>query len=404
MIKRNICSFGKNLKAEQRVIDGRFKEPNCAPGRSVIVQLFQWRWDDIAKECERFLGPYGYCGVQSESKIEKEREEVRNCNLMGMADLALGKDYVRGKIAEFMNHLTDLGVAGFRVDAAKHMWPGDMKNVFSRLKNIRSDLFGEGKEPFIVQEVIDQGGEPIKADEYLQTGRITNFKFGLELGRVFRHKNPMKYLVNFGEGWGEWSGNDVLNFIDNHDNQRSHAGDGGVLTYNEPRAYKLANVFMLAHPYGLTRVMSSFAFTNYDEGPPNTGGDINHVVVNSDMSCSGGWVCEHRWRQIYNMVAFRNIAGLEPLKNWWAGADYQIAFSRGDKAFIALNLEGRPLTATLQTGMPQGTYCDVISGNLVHGQCTGNSVTVGADGTASISVCSDCEDPMLAIHVGDITV
>lgn len=35
-----------------------------AGGRQTIVHLFEWKWDDIAAECERFLGPYGYGGVQ----------------------------------------------------------------------------------------------------------------------------------------------------------------------------------------------------------------------------------------------------------------------------------------------------------------------------------------------------
>jgi len=30
----------------------------------VIVHLFEWRWDDIAAECEEFLGPAGYSAVQ----------------------------------------------------------------------------------------------------------------------------------------------------------------------------------------------------------------------------------------------------------------------------------------------------------------------------------------------------
>ena len=60
--------------------------------------------------------------------------QVRNCKLVNLADLALGHDYVRGKIANYLNHLIDLGVAGFRVDAAKHMWPGDLTAVFGRLK------------------------------------------------------------------------------------------------------------------------------------------------------------------------------------------------------------------------------------------------------------------------------
>ena len=49
----------------------------------------------------------------------------------------------------------------------------------------------------------------------------------------------MKHLSNFGTGWGMWSGNDVVNFVDNHDNQRGHGGGGGVITHTEPRNYKV---------------------------------------------------------------------------------------------------------------------------------------------------------------------
>lgn len=45
------------------VANGQFN-PNFAPGRSTIVHLFEWKWDDIAQECENFLGPKGYAGVQ----------------------------------------------------------------------------------------------------------------------------------------------------------------------------------------------------------------------------------------------------------------------------------------------------------------------------------------------------
>lgn len=32
--------------------------------RQAIVHLFEWRWDDIASECEEFLGPAGFKAVQ----------------------------------------------------------------------------------------------------------------------------------------------------------------------------------------------------------------------------------------------------------------------------------------------------------------------------------------------------
>ena len=40
------------------------KDPNSAPNRHTAVHLFEWKWKDIAAECERFLGPYGFSGVQ----------------------------------------------------------------------------------------------------------------------------------------------------------------------------------------------------------------------------------------------------------------------------------------------------------------------------------------------------
>lgn len=38
--------------------------PNYASGRDVMVHLFEWKFTDIADECERFLGPMGFGGVQ----------------------------------------------------------------------------------------------------------------------------------------------------------------------------------------------------------------------------------------------------------------------------------------------------------------------------------------------------
>ena len=40
-----------------------FYDPHC-DGRQVIVEMFEWKHSDVAAECERFLGPAGYCGVQ----------------------------------------------------------------------------------------------------------------------------------------------------------------------------------------------------------------------------------------------------------------------------------------------------------------------------------------------------
>ncbi|KAI5086809.1 amylase-3 protein precursor, partial [Silurus meridionalis] len=79
---------------------------------------------------------------------------VRDCRLVSLLDLALEKDYVRSKVSEYMNKLIDMGVAGFRVDACKHMWPGDLNAVYSNLNNLNTQWFSSGSRPFIYQEVL----------------------------------------------------------------------------------------------------------------------------------------------------------------------------------------------------------------------------------------------------------
>jgi alpha-amylase len=43
--------------------------------------------------------------------------QVRNCELVALHDLNQTIEDTRDKIVDYLNHLIDLGVAGFRVDA-----------------------------------------------------------------------------------------------------------------------------------------------------------------------------------------------------------------------------------------------------------------------------------------------
>jgi len=479
------------------------KDPLTLPGRTVMIHLFEWKWTDIAAECERFLGPKGYGAVQvsppnehahvnnpyrpwyqryqpvsyklvsrsgneqqfidmvnrcnavgvriyvdavinhmsatgglgsagtdnnpgtkyypgvpfgpndfndfkcktASGNIENysDPSQVRDCKLVGLPDLNTGSEYVRQKIADFMNRLIDIGVAGFRIDAVKHMWPGDCQAIYAKLKNARQDIFGANKRPFIYQEVIDLGGEPIKNTDYTQLARVTEFKYGMHLSNVVQKINGQKmaYLKNFGTGWGFIADYDSLAFIDNHDNQRGHGGGGEILTYKKSRGYKMANAFMMAWPYAFVQIMSSYDFPLSQDwlGPPtNGGGDTKDVIIKADETCGNSWICEHRWRQIYNMAGFRNVANNQPVSNWWDNGGNQVAFSRGSKAFIAINNENYVMDVTLQTGMPSGQYCDIISGNKVNGSCTGKVVTVNGDGTLRANITNASEDPIIAIH------
>ncbi|XP_064478436.1 alpha-amylase-like [Ornithodoros turicata] len=493
------------------------KNPHMLPGSSVIVHLFEWKFQDIAKECEGFLGPMGYGGVQvspvtehgiirdglrvrpwyeryqpvsykidtrignedqfknmvrrcnqagvriyvdvilnhmtSNLKIQhgtagsvfnygerrydgipynrsdfhnnaschsksggiddfNDASQVRNCELLGLLDLDQSREHVRERVLSFLNRLISYGVSGFRVDAARHMSPQDLSVIYGRLQNLSTEFFPPHSRPFIYQEVIDMGhGGPITKWDYNSIGRVTEFLYGAKLTEVLLRKNGqmLKYLDSFGESWGMLPSGDAVAFIDNHDNQRGHEADAQVLSFFSPRLYKMATAFMLAWPYGVARVMSSYFWhrnlvngkdLNYWIGPPMDGEEnIKSVITYPNNTCGNGWICEHRWRQIYNMVKFRNVSALEPVSHWWDNGYQAIAFGRRSRAYIVINHEDFVISRIFDTGMPSGTYCDVISGSKSGRTCTGRQVLVDSHGHADITVDNKWEDPMIAIHV-----
>lgn len=136
-------------------------------------------------------------------------------------------------------------------------------------------------------------------------------------------------------------------------------------------------------------------------GPPqDKSGSIISPSIDSKGQCNNGWVCEHRWNPIFKMVNFRNVVSGSGLNNWWDNGNNQIAFCRGNRGFIAFNGEPRPFNTLLDTCLPPGMYCDIISGENQHGRCTGVSVNVGSDGKALINISNKGHEGVLAIHVG----
>uniref|UniRef100_A0A6B2EJ92 Alpha-amylase n=1 Tax=Phlebotomus kandelakii TaxID=1109342 RepID=A0A6B2EJ92_9DIPT len=477
-------------------VEGQYN-PHYIDKRNVIVHLFEWKWNDIAKECQDFLGPNGFAGVQvspvNENWVSDERAwyeryqpisyklttrsgteqefasmvetcrqkgvrifvdvvfnhmasgplgktivgtagseaypdtfvypavpfhksdfhpdcsitdykdvyQVRNCQLASLRDLNQTIPYVREKILDFLNHLVDLGVAGFRVDAAKHMDPKDLRYIYNHIKRLNTKFgFKRTDKAFIAQEVIDLGGEAITSRQYVPLGVVTEFKASDDLGKVFRGQVPLTVLENWGPRSGLLPSARALVFVENHDNERGHgAGGANILTYKNGKIYTMAVVFNLAHSYGIPRVMSSYEFDDPSQGPPhNDSNDILSPEFSSDgQSCSNGWVCQHRWRPIRNMVRFRNDVGTRPVVLWQDNGSNQIAFSRGNRGFVAFNKDDVDLNMQFKTKLPPGYYCDVISGEKSGNSCTGKVLIVKK---AKVAVVIKADDPfgVVAIH------
>ncbi|MFI5938615.1 carbohydrate-binding module family 20 domain-containing protein [Actinoplanes sp. NPDC051494] len=323
-------------------------------------------------------GDFHHCGRNGNDDIANygDRWEVQNCELVDLSDLKTEASYVRGKLTAYLNDLVSLGVDGFRVDAAKHMPAADMAAFIDPVNG----------DPYVFSEVIEGGsGEPAP-EEYAGIGDVTEFRYGDVVGTAFKDGN-LANLNNLAGSMRLGSG-DAVAFIDNHDTQRNGRAK---LTYKDGIPYALSEAFMIAYPYGVPQVMSSFTFTGNDQGPPATSNGTTTAV-----SCGNGWQCEHRARTTANMVALRNAAAGSAVTNWWSSGSNQIAFGRGSAAYVAFNRSGSALTRTFQTSLPAGTYCDVMAGDVTNGACTGPAYTVNSSGQVTATVAANAA---LALHI-----
>ncbi|WP_425826206.1 alpha-amylase [Streptomyces fractus] len=276
-----------------------------------------------------------------------DKSNVQNCELVGLADLNTGSDAVQSKIAAYLDDLRSMGVSGFRIDAAKHIDADELAAIKGKMAD----------PGFWVQEVIDQGGEAVTADMYTGNGDVDEFKFGGHMKSAFQSGN-LAQLKNIADG--KLAGDKARTFVDNWDTERN----GSTLTYKDGATYKLANVFMLAHPYGSPNVFSGYEWSDKDAGPDGA-----------------TWTNMHADPEITGMVGFRNAVGNAELTDWWDNGGSAIAFGRGAKGFVALNSGDGELSETFTTSLPAGTYCNVAAG----ADCS-EKVDVASDGTTKATV------------------
>ncbi len=472
-----------------------YRPSGHAAAGDVAVHLFEWRWPDIAQECEAVLGPAGvravqvsppqehsvqppdypwseryqpvsYSVAQSRSGTGAEFAQmvqrckaagvdiivdavinhmtnvpspgtgsngtaytkysypglytasdfhapcalttyanaaiVQDCELLGLPDLNTGLATVRQVIADYLVALARMGVAGFRIDAAKHIQQVELDDILAR---VNTTLAGEGRaRPYVFLEVSAGAGEAIGPRDYFGEGYasggsadITEFtftgvanKFLKANGEYLAQLNPAGSPGNrFSEqAWGLIPSDKAVVFLRNHDTQHNCG-----LGYRNPQVYRLAHVWMLAQPYGYPSILSSFGFScpgGNSHGPPSdAAGHTNPVQCAASMEAAhdGDWVCEHRDPMILSMVRFRRVTAGTAVTDWWDNGGNAIAFSRGAKGFVAINRETGTVDATIPTGLAAGDYCDLLSGGrAAGGGCAGSTITVAADGGVTLAL------------------
>ncbi|MGF1427399.1 carbohydrate-binding module family 20 domain-containing protein [Kitasatospora sp. LaBMicrA B282] len=301
-------------------------------------------------------------------------QQVQECDLSSLSDLYTEKDDVRAKLAGYLNKLVGYGVDGFRLDAAKHIAQADMANILGRVNNTT----WTNTRPYVYQEVIPGSSGQLAPSAFEGNGNVIEFTYAYDLKSQFN--GSIANLKTFGQSWGLEPSAASSVMVTNHDTERS----GQTLSYKDGSKYTLATEFELAWGYGGTaQVYSGFDFSTSDQSPP---ADANGFVTATDCS-SGAWTCTDRNQGIANLVGWHNAAQGRSVANWWDNGSNAIAFSRGDAAWIALDNGTTAVTQTFETGLPAGSYCDVIHGDpQPGGGCTGPTVTVDATGQATVTV------------------
>ena len=337
------------------------------------------------------------------------RFSVTNCRLVGLPDLNTGSSYVQTEIKNYLTTMINMGVDGFRFDAAKHIAQNDLQAIFNGITHTTK----AGETLWVTQEIITDGN--VDRNSYLSIGTINEFKFAYAMKAVFRNENGnsisqirniMGTPGNWGGTWGFVNSSNATAFINNWDTERngesmnaSNKTGATVNDTNGTKRYDLANIFMLAWPYGDAQIHSGFNFTNNDADAPTA----SPFDASGNPRINQEWDFIHRWTDISNMVAFRSTTSGQGVDNFTTGNTNQIAFNRGAKGFVAINNDSSAWSKTFQTLLPAGTYCNVVHGNANAAKtaCTSDSITVGSNGAFTVTIPANGGStvPAIALHI-----
>lgn len=356
-------------------------------------------------ECNRTPRPCENCG---DTRCNgNDPSKLYACDLIGLPDLDQSHWYVQQKLVDYLNHLVDLGVAGIRIDAAKHIDPSQMQVILSRVK---------APGLHVNQEVIlkDKGDcDCLNYTLFYGNGKVWEFKTPELFYDIFSQDNNMDKIrkmesSNQGCCGCVWAKSELaMTFVANHDllTQDEHR-PYTITIFNETR-YRLAMITLLGHPYGQPNILSSLNFEpkKWNQFAPVVDVDnpVSPLKSPFDGNC-GSWkdrpmkpyACEHRWPEVRNMVKWRRVAGNAPTLLFDVRNQNVLWTTRG-RAFMAVNSGSARFSESVDTkGMPGGTYCNIVTQVRNGGAsvedcypCTAacpDKVTVGSDGRVLVQL------------------
>mmetsp|Transcript_4813 Transcript_4813/g.7636 ORF Transcript_4813/g.7636 Transcript_4813/m.7636 type:complete len:633 (-) Transcript_4813:244-2142(-) len=232
--------------------------------------------------------------------------------LTGLTDLNTEKEHVQERIAAYLTDLISVGFSGFRIDAAKHIKPDDLVQIFSKL---RRNLGGSLPDDFITWWEVLLGGE----GDLLMCNGDSGYNYGSYIEDAFKSagfsaddinkikiwnsgypKETEKGLINCDQNSAK-----IRSVIQNDDADQQNPGsssrdmgdDGCVLIKGcDVSEHRNFEVKLFENPNGaqdndndfpIRVVLSSFFwYNNGVQGIPDGKSDCSLCKVNCD-SCEG---------------------------------------------------------------------------------------------------------------------
>ena len=313
------------------------------------------------------------CGISGPS-------EEQTCWLSGtLADLKTTDEEVRQVGRDYLKKLADMGVDGFRFDAAIHIEP----EFYPAVLSVTPDAYAFG-------EIIKQ--HPSHFSDWVAIEEMDFYDFPLTktMRDAFFIGGDLQTLKNPKDLDGALPGPKAVTFVRNHDIDRGQNNDrgleGGRETFGigwrddgetlERTDVHLAYAYIFGREDGIP-----YVFVDMPEPKEGTRDDLH----NDPFVVAG--------------IRFHNLSlagqgGVDRRPEVWRiETQNAIGWQRGDDRFVVINKAAEVFPIRdLQTSLQPGTYKDVLRGWLLHVRPDGRVVHWDVPGRSA----------MMFVRVGDL--
>ena len=275
---------------------------------------------------------------------------------MGMPDLNTADSRVQNYFKDYLIELIDCGVDGFRFDAAKHIeTPDDGSFASDFWPNVLNPAEGHyksktGGDLFVYGEILNTVGDGFSIESYTKYMSVTDNSAGHHLLETIRNGQAGT------PGGLHYPANNCVLWAESHDtymNESSrYASDRSVVrTWAMIANKKDAATLFFVRPYYSKDVLK-------DDTDGSEKGDLGNNLAPAIMGNCETYV----W-------ASKEVAAINHFNNRMSGqaesygSNNGVAFCRRGDGVVLASLKGAGSVSVGETGLPNGSYTDEVSGS-----------------------------------------